>query len=448
MLGIALKLPKGKQLDQLLLQLVLLFVFIDWLNGLLKHTFGTSFALAALFKAVLLAGIVVRGWQLCPRQLRAPLSLMLLMLLGPVYVALFYSPSFSALPVLVSKLAFLAADLQLIAKAGAMLLALAYFSQLAQQNPLDFLRWLDKFVICSYGVLLFNTTLGLFGMGATAYKPMDDVAQSFLGIKGFFISTNELSGLLLVLSCWLLVRAWQVKRLAYPVIAICSLLMAALLLTKTGVFGTLILIVLIPLLLTPLSQYRQYRRRLLILLVLLLCVVVIVLYNASALLQAIGIYDKLVFAYQQRGIAGILLSSRDFYLIRNFTAVADHYPEWLQLFGVGQGGVRMLLKKFFIEIDLFDLYLFYGLAGALLYGLSFWRLFSLTTKYFHQVSAAAPVMLLNVILLLVSLMAGHVLTSGMLWLPWALLNVAIVAQYSLKQQYGLAADRLLAGSHV
>ncbi|CAM5211155.1 hypothetical protein [Alishewanella longhuensis] len=78
---------QGAKLDQVLLILASMVVLIDWLNGLLWHTWGASYSLAAIFKAVLLAGITVRGWQLCQKQLLAPLGLMLFMLLGPLYVS-------------------------------------------------------------------------------------------------------------------------------------------------------------------------------------------------------------------------------------------------------------------------------------------------------------------------------------------------------------------------
>lgn len=410
----------GARLDQILLVMASLVVFIDWINGLLWHTLGSSYAVAALFKAMLLIGIIIRGWQLCRKALLAPVLLMSLMLLGPLYV---YG--------LNGRFSFWQ-DVQLIAKSGALLLALAYFMALARQQPVRFLRWLDRFVIASYLLLLVNFGLGLAGFGGTAYQPMDEVAQKFLGIKGFFISTNELSALLLVLSCWLLLRAWQVLRWSYPLICFTSLLMAGLMLTKTGLFGSVLLMVCIPLLLTPRAYYRhlyqQYRSRLLILAVALLVMLILLLANLTNLLQWVGIYDKLMFSYQQRGVAGIVLSSRDYYLVRNFTTVSEHYPEWLQLFGVGQGGVSLLLKKYFIELDLFDLLLFYGLSGVLLYALCFWRIMLVTVHRLTSSSAAAPVLLLNILLLLVSLLAGHVITSGMLWLPWAVVNAAVLAQ--------------------
>lgn len=412
----------GPQLDKALLWLASFVVVVDWLNGVLFHQLGSSYGFSALVKAVLLSGMVYRSWELCRAELRWPLALMLLMCLGPFYVSLLQPHSF-----------FLA-DVQLIFKTGAFLLALAYFCAIARLYPQRFLCHVDWFVLGSYLLLLLNSTLGMAGYGGTAYQPMDEVAQKFLGIKGFFISTNELSALLLILTSWLLLRSWQVKRWCYPLISITSLLIAGLLLTKTGLFGCVLLIIAVPLLLTPKAVYQSHRKTLLVLAIVLTGLFLLLLLNLTALLQWVGIYDKLMFAYQQRGIAGIVLSSRDYYLQRNFITVADNYPAWLQLFGVGQGGVRLLLKKYFIELDLFDMLLFYGLAGALLYGLTFWRVLALAGSRLWQVSAAVPVLLLNLILLSVSLLAGHIVTSGMLWVPWALINAAVIAQVTLRNQ--------------
>jgi hypothetical protein len=181
------------------------------------------------------------------------------------------------------------------------------------------------------------------------------------------------------------------------------------------------------------EQWRAAKIYLLVILGILLVLTVLLLLNWRQLLQAIGLYDKLIFAYEQRGLAGILLSSRDFYLQRNFTLVAEQYPHWLQLFGVGQGGVKLLLKKYFIELDFFDLLLFYGLAGAMLFALSFVRLFKALWSRLTQSPLVKPLLLLNLILFTVAMLAGHVLTSGMLWLPWALVNAAIFVDWPQHQ---------------
>lgn len=416
-----LPLPAANLLDRTVLLLATLFVAIDWLNGLLRHLLPQPLPLSAPVKAVLLALLLWRGWQLCRRELQLPLLLMLLMLPGPLYIKWLTGHP------------YLFADLQLIAKAGAMLLAFAYFSVQAQQRGSDFLRWVDFLMLGAFALVLVNAALGLAGYGGTAYQPMDEVSQKFLGVKGFFISTNELSALLLVLSGWLFCRSWQLCRWAYPLLGMAAIFIAALLLTKTGLFGILLLLAGIPLLLLRGEQWRAAKIYLLGILGILLVLTVVLLLNWRQLLQVIGLYDKLMFAYEQRGLAGILLSSRDFYLQRNFTLVAEQYPHWLQLFGVGQGGVKLWLKKYFIELDFFDLLLFYGLAGAMLFALSFVRLFKALFSRLTQSPLVKPLLLLNVILFTVAMLAGHVLTSGMLWLPWALVNAAIFVDWPQRQ---------------
>lgn len=416
-----LPLPAANLLDRTVLLLATLFVAIDWLNGLLRHLLPQPLPLSAPVKAVLLALLLWRGWQLCRREVQLPLLLMLLMLPGPLYIKWLTGHP------------YLVADLQLIAKAGAMLLAFAYFSVQAQQRGSDFLRWVDFLMLGAFALVLVNAALGLAGYGGTAYQPMEEVSQKFLGVKGFFISTNELSALLLVLSGWLFCRSWQLCRWAYPLLGMAAIFIAALLLTKTGLFGILLLLAGIPLLLLRGEQWRAAKIYLLGILGILLVLTVVLLLNWRQLLQVIGLYDKLMFAYEQRGLAGILLSSRDFYLQRNFTLVAEQYPHWLQLFGVGQGGVKLWLKKYFIELDFFDLLLFYGLAGAMLFALSFVRLFKALFSRLTQSPLVKPLLLLNVILFTVAMLAGHVLTSGMLWLPWALVNAAIFVDWPQRQ---------------
>ena len=123
-----------------------------------------------------------------------------------------------------------------------------------------------------------------------------------------------------------------------------------------------------------------------------------VLFNGESLLKLLGIYDKLNFVYQQRGISGILLSSRDYYAGRIWQTTAEHYTDWQRMLGVGQGGVALYLKKYFAELDWFDLLVFHGLAGVLAFVLCFAVFFRSSWK--HRASGAGrSLLLLNLLLL-------------------------------------------------
>ncbi|GAB57419.1 O-antigen ligase family protein [Rheinheimera nanhaiensis] len=402
-------------LDWLLCRLIPWFLLVDCLNGALLQTLGSSYGLAAGYKLLLLSLMALSlAWQQ-PRLLLALAVSWLALLPGPML-------QWPALPI-----RWVLADVQLTLKLVSPLLALAYLCALKQRSPAQAARLLKHSLLISSLVLLVNALAGIAGLGFTAYQPLDGVAQAFLGIKGFFYSTNELSAVLLVLTAAMLCLSWQHK-LLYAFVSGCALLLALSLLTKTGLFGVMLLVLLVPLLLQQ-RQFWQAKRKLLGLLALAVSLALLLaIANGEALLKLLGIYDKLSFVYQQRGISGILLSSRDYYAGRIWQLSSEQYTMPERLFGVGQGGVALYLKKYFAELDWFDLLVFYGLAGVSLFGLVFavfirhsWRL--------RYTGAGRVLLLLNLLLLMVSSLAGHILTSGMLWLPWALCNALLLQLY-------------------
>ncbi|HEX5793202.1 MAG TPA: O-antigen ligase family protein [Rheinheimera sp.] len=399
--------------DRALFWLIPLFLLIDGVNGALLQFTGNSFALSALYKLSLLTLMAVSLATVQPRQLAAIVVLLLLLLLGPAL----YWP---ALP-----LRWPLADLQLALKAVSPLLAFYYLYSLQQREP-DRSKLLCRYTLYfSALILLLNTLAGLAGFGFTAYQPLDGVAQSFLGIKGFFYSTNELSAVLLVLSCALLLLSWPRSKVLYGLLSALSLMIAVLLLTKTGLFGVLLLVVLIPLLMQQRQFWQQHKLAVGVALVLLLLSALLVMLNGESLLRLLGIYDKLVFVYQQRGISGILLSSRDYYAEQIWQVLAQYFSDWQRALGVGQGSIALYLKKYFAELDWFDLLVFHGVAGLAVLLLTF----SVFLRHSWQVrnnGIGRCLLLLNLLLLLVSSVAGHIITSGMLWLPWALCNALLL----------------------
>ncbi|MDP2715736.1 O-antigen ligase family protein [Rheinheimera sp.] len=399
-------------IDKLLCYLIPLFLAVDCLNGALLQWHGSSYGLSIGYKFVVLLLMALTLLLQQPRLVFALLALLLLLLAGP---AMHWSGIATR---------WMLADIQLAVKVLSPLLALAFLLSLQQRQPALAKRLLKQTLYISALVLLLNVLAGAAGLGFTAYQPLDGVAQSFLGIKGFFYSTNELSAVLLVISCGLLVLSWPQHKAAYALISACALVLAVLLLTKTGLFGVLVLVMLVPLLMQPAAFWQRQRRVIAIMAALLLLLLILLLLNGENLLRLLGIYDKLSFVYQQRGISGILLSSRDYYAGRIWQTAAEHYSDWQRFGGVGQGGIALYLKKYFAELDWFDLLVFHGIAGLLLFILVF-TVFIRHSWQLRASGAGRSLLLLNLLLLLVSSLAGHILTSGMLWLPWALCNALL-----------------------
>ena len=401
------------RIDRVVAVILPLFLLVDWLNGALLQYYGSGFGLAAVYKLALLALMALSLLVYQPKWLLALVSLLLVMLLGP---ALHWPKMHSS---------WIVADMQLAVKAISPLLALGYLTQLLKRNHILAKRLIQHSVVCSSVVLLINFVLGALGVGGTAYQPLDGVAQSFLGFKGLFYSTNELSAVLLLITGILLYISWQRHVLWYALCSLLALAMALSLLTKTGILGISLLIVLVPLLLQPAIFWRKRKTLMISLVLCFTAILLLLLFNLESLLRALGIYDKLSFVYQQRGLSGILLSSRDYYASLIWQSVAGNYSLVEQYLGVGQGGVAMLLKKYFAEMDWFDLFTFYGVAGGLVYLLTF-SLFLYHSWQLRALGAGRVLILVNLLMLLVSTMAGHILSSGMVWLPWALANAMLL----------------------
>lgn len=403
-------------IDRVLCLLIPFFLLVDLVNGALLQLLGNSYAVAQWYKVAILALMALSCGLQQPKWALAFVLALCCMLAGPAMVWPLLEPR------------WILADMQLALKVLSPLLALGYLLALADRACTQALQLLKLSLTLSAVVLLGNALAGAGGLGFSAYQPLDGVAQSFLGIKGFFYSTNELSAVLLVITAAGLCLSWPRYTLGYVMLSAAALVLALSLLTKTGVFGVLLLIVLVPLLLQPEQFWARQQKPLLLLLAVLLLLLVLVLANAEALLRLLGIYDKLSFVYQQRGISGVLLSSRDYYAGRIWQLSAEHYSDAQRLLGVGQGGVALYVKKYFAELDWFDLAVFYGVAGASLFGLVFAR-FIWHSWQLRYCGAGRVLLLLNVLLLLVSSLAGHILTSGMLWLPWALCNALLCHLY-------------------
>jgi hypothetical protein len=413
MLPAALKSSWQQRADMLLLHLVPLFLLVDCINGALLQTLGSSYGLSLGYKLLLLSAM---AFATMLHNMQWPLTLLLLLILMLAGPALYW-PQLG--------LRWALADVQLAVKALSPLLAFTYLIALQQRAPVLAKQLLQRCLGVSALVLLANALLGALGLGFSAYQPLEGVAQSFLGIKGFFYSTNELSAVLLLLSAALLCLSWPRHKVAYALVSLLSLLLALSLLTKTGILGVIVLSTLVPLLMQPAAFWQRQKTLLLAITAVASLAVILLVVNAEAVLRLLGIYDKLNFVYQQRGLSGILLSSRDYYADRIWHSAAEHYADWQRWLGVGQGGIAIYLKKYFAELDWFDLFMFYGVAGASAVVITF-SLFIRHSWLQRSSGTGRVLLLLNLLLLLVSSVAGHILSSGMVWLFWALCNALLL----------------------
>ncbi|MBU1438205.1 MAG: O-antigen ligase family protein [Gammaproteobacteria bacterium] len=403
-------------LDLLILLLAKWYLLIDAGNGVLLQLFGQSVPLSAAYKSLLLLLMVVALVWHQVRGLLLPLLLLLLMMLGPFYSLLQSGNT-----------AGFSYDAGMLLKILSPLLAALYFYNLVSREPEQARQAIHQIMLFSFAILVLNLLLGRLGYGFEAYLPNDYLPDQNLGTKGFFKATNELSALLLVLSGYLFASYWPQARLKFSVVLVCSLFCASSMLTKTGIAGVLLLAILIPLLQSK-HHWQRFSRWIGVVVLSGVVLTLVMLWQLPLILETLGIGQKLLWVYQQQGVLGVILSSRDLYAAQNWQLAVQYYDQWHLLSGIGVTGLELYTAKPMAELDPVDLFIWYGGLGLAYFMLWFgWVLIQSYRCYLQAPhTVAAGLLMVNAVLLLVAAMAGHVLTSGMLWIPWGMLNGSLL----------------------
>ncbi len=409
-------------LDHAIIFMAKWYLLIDALNGFLLQQLGQGMPLSVGYKALLLLLIFLS----LLKERRAhlwfiPLAVCTL-LIGPFYSFL-----------LTGHQAGFHYDISMVVKLLSPVLAAIYFYHLTQRAEQFARQALAQVFLIAFLILLSNILLGQFGYGFTAYQPNDYLPDQNLGTKGFFRATNELSALLLLLTGFLLAYYWPSQKLKFFAVLIAALFCAHSMLTKTAMGGVLLLAVLIPLLQSK-AYWQRFSGLIKIGLGLSVLVLGLVIWQLPILLEVLPLSAKLRFTYQQQGILGLVLSSRDLFVLENWRLSELYFTDWHRLFGVGYTAMDTYSGKPLTEIDPADLVLWFGLPGLAWFCWFFVGNLRLAWFAWSQnpSSLAAGVLAVNFILLIVASMAGHVLTSGMLWIPWGMLNGALLLCLSPK----------------
>ena len=423
--------PMLRRLDLLILLLVKTYLLVDALNGFLLQQYGQGLPLSAAYKSLLMALMILSCSLTLGRRITLLPVMMALLLIGPVIS--FFSFGHAA---------GLSYDIGMVLKLLAPLLAAWYCFGLCQRDAGLAQRNLHQLMWLGFSIIVLNLLLGRLGYGLSAYLPSDYFPDQQLGSKGFFKATNELSALLLVFSAYLFAWYWPRQKAVFALVLVLSLFCSSTLLTKTGNAGVLLLALLIPFLQAR-ALWLPYRRFILLALAGGTVLALVLAWQLPAILPHLPLSEKQQLVLQQQGAIGIVLSNRDLFVRDNWVFVEQYFPTWQHLLGVGNAGLALYSSKPLAEIDPADLFIWFGVAGLAWYLLWFAGVIRLALAGWRQApqSVAAGVLALNLLLLVVASMAGHVLTSGMLWIPWGMLNGAWALWISAEQR--LSTDQRL-----
>ncbi len=386
-------------------------LLVDAVNGFFLSGMGIDPKLSAMFKLVLLMLILVQVGAESLKVLGYCLLTLLLFLIGPIITltettnaAGFFDDFTSALKILTTLLIFV------------------YCCQIADKWP----ELLEKYghwaLKAGFYILVVNLVLGLLGFGFSSYGGDEEGDDAEIGVKGFFYAGNEVSGLFVVLFGMALHRIWQKNKKAYFLFAPIAMVFGLMIATKAAMLAGAVMVFAI-----PLFNERQRILNLTFLKVKmvgpLLVVGIVLALILIPIFEATGMMNRFIWFYNHKGILGILLSGRDEFVINMMHAI-ELYGNWADyIFGLSKTGLGEITKNA-MEIDPIDMYLWHGIAGLVFFVINitiFLRVSYLAARLPNSVWGPC-VLVINLLLVGVSFVAGHIFTSGMLAPIYGLVN--------------------------
>lgn len=417
---------KGLKLAFLQLSMLMIgfSLLVDAVNGFFLAGLGIDPKLSAAFKLFMLLIVLfqIGSYRLLP--LAGIFLTLLLLLIGPLTALIdtydasgFFIDFISLLKILTAFIIFI------------------YCSEVAKRRPDLVLTYGRLCLNFSFLVLMGNIVLGVLGFGFSSYGSGEEGDEDNLGIKGFFYAGNEVSGIFIVLFAAFLHQVWQKGSiLKYGFCVFITCLTGLLIATKAAMLAGLVISVLIPIVNERhrLFNLTWLKVKLSFPVFIMLGLLIIFL---PPLLETTGILDRLMWFYQKKGFIGIILSGRDEFIIEAAAAYQQFANTIDVLFGFGRAGLGEVAKES-MEVDPVDLYFWHGIPGiAYFLFVSCAFLFTSYKAMKQSTSLWGPaVFTINVLLIAVSFIAGHIITSGMLGPLWGLINGMAYADYLQQKQ--------------
>lgn len=373
---------------QVLMLLLMPLLFLDSVTGFLLRAQGSSFlSLSQIYKLALLTYalylvFVVANWKNVIELCFFSLFLLLSSLLNAFENGLSYP---TANLILFSRFLMLCA----LFFGCRSLLVLGM-----QTNVI-----LNIFVV-NWLIIIGNVCLSRLGLGFRSYS-----IGANQGYVGFFYAANEVSVTLVVLS-FLIMMSVRMHKWRFFVVAGISVLVSVLINTRTAIFGVVLSVAIIAYYSLKLRNKQKVR------LLCYLSAAVIVYFVLMRPSYFLGLILKVfvfrgVSANVEQSAATLLLSSRNIYVTQRLTPIISNltWSDWL--FGFRNGAT--------VEIDVLDLFMNFGLVGVSIvigfYVGLFFRQRKLTRRSHNNI--AAQVAALDLLIIVISFIAGHTLLSGL-----------------------------------
>lgn len=388
---------KFRQIDSLILLILIFILAVDSFNGILLRFSGNLLSLSLAVKTFL---IILMSFRFVSynKTFRNLFLVFALLLLGQAFyylIALDSNRLFNF--AILIKLLFFP-------------YVLIFFHSLRETREITFEKFKRRFLDISFWIIAINIMFGAIGIGFSQYS-------NKYGTVGFFYAGNELSALMILVFAHKLYYAYKQSIIKFFIFSFLILFISIFKVTKSALFGSFILIILVPYLSSSPNIFAINLKRLKFL-GLFLFVFPIMTYYAYFFILKTQILDRVLYFYNKYNLLTFLLSSRDKILNDAFEVWLSKFSILQKLFGASPAGFQNLMTDSYkhtytVEMDFFDLFFHFGINGILYFLFWLWLVYR-SYKEYQSNSDYLPNFIAALLLFFISFISGHVLYSGML----------------------------------
>ncbi|EIX4875194.1 O-antigen ligase family protein [Vibrio vulnificus] len=278
-------------------------------------------------------------------------------------------------------------------------------------------KYYERFLKWNFLFLFIGVSLGFLSIGNSTYGD----GEAGIGTKGLFIAGNEVGACFILL--FLALTLWKIERKsAYPfVLVLTGVVLAISISSKTTIIASMIVLAI------SLGWYSKFSNANIIVRTLLVVIIV----SSFAYFVFLFFNDenefikRLLFKYSEGDLITVIWSGRNDFIfnlisIGNFDAVTV-------LFGHGIGETASSIQKYSSEVDPFDVYYWYGVILLIVIStLHFLMVLKSRSRLSKLKESKNSIVYscyyVNVIMLFLAFLSGHIWFSGMLGVLWGAIN--------------------------
>lgn len=400
-------------LDLVIWLMISSYLFIDTASGILREAGLSQAPLSQAWKGALFFLILIVSLRRSVTTVLLVAGSALLLFAGPLY-RLFNIAT--------------AADLGWeAATALKALLPIAVLSWCNDQRRVDhdlLLIWPRRALWSAVFAVLLNLAAGLVGLGFATYS----TSAGNIGVTGYFYAGNEVGAAFAVLCGFLFMETWTKRPKIYLLVVGVAVLTSFVITTKSAILSSVLLALLVPLAYQR-GRWLHMPASLVAGLAAAGALVVVAVIRVWTILETAGLADSLQYIYDKRGWSGIVFSGRDLFIQAVSKVVLSAPSLGEAVFGPGIHRLQQLGVKDSVEMDPLDFYLWFGAPGLLFLMIFVAAFLYIPVKVKRDpMNMAAPgVYVTTLILLAISVIAGHVILGGLAGVLWAVLTGLVLA---------------------